>query len=108
MLKRCSCRKRWRQKWRQWRQSVTASPGEQTAMAILEVAWSALFAREFPKALAASDRGHTLLPHNLSIETNRAHALMFIGHVEEARALYLAHKGKPLSDADNKLWEQVI
>jgi TPR repeat protein len=83
-------------------------PGERTARAISGMAWSALFAREFANALAASERGHTLLPHNLLIETNRAHALMFIGHDKEAKALYLAHKGKPLSDADNKLWEQVI
>jgi hypothetical protein len=33
---------------------------------------------------------------------------MFIGHDEEAKALYFAHKGKPVSEDDNKSWEQVI
>ena len=79
-----------------------AAKGDAIAMSHLEklsisevvsVAWSALFAREFPKALAVSDHGHTLLPHSLSIETNRAHALMFLERGDEAKALYLAHKG---------------
>jgi hypothetical protein len=33
---------------------------------------------------------------------------MFMGHDEEAKALYLAHKGKPTPELDNKLWEQAI
>ena len=64
----------------------------------------ALFAREFTKALTVSDRAHALLPDDLEIETNRAHALMFLGRREEARALYVAHKGKPLSEKDTRLW----
>jgi hypothetical protein len=66
-----------------------------------------LFAKEFTKALAVADRDHALFPDKLGIETNRAHALMFMGHDEEAKALYLAHKGESRSGADNKLWEQV-
>ena len=72
------------------------------------MAWHALFARGFTKALSASDRAHALLSDNLSIETNRAHALMFLGYEEEAKALYLAHKGKPMSEQDSGLWERVI
>jgi hypothetical protein len=71
------------------------------------VAWYALFAREFTKALTVANRAHALLPDDLSIETNRAHALVFTGHDEEARALYLVHKGKVI-EPDNKLWEQII
>jgi hypothetical protein len=33
---------------------------------------------------------------------------MFTGHNEEVKALYLAHKGEPVSEADNKSWESVI
>jgi predicted Zn-dependent protease len=72
------------------------------------VAWYALFAREFRKALVVADRAHALLPDNLAIETNRAHALMFLGRGKESKALYLAYKGKPLSKQDAKLWERVI
>jgi hypothetical protein len=49
-------------------------PGRETAQSLQEVAWFALFAREFTKALAAADRAHALLPDDLTIETNRAHA----------------------------------
>jgi TPR repeat protein len=83
-------------------------PGEQTAWALQSVAWSALFAQEFPKALAASVRGSALLSHNLSIEPIRAHVLLFMERGDEAKALYLAHQGQPLSETDNRLWERII
>jgi len=53
-------------------------PDKETAEALHEVAWRALFAREFMKAFTAADRAHALLPMSLPIETNRAHALMFL------------------------------
>jgi hypothetical protein len=35
---------------------------------------------------------------------------MFVGHGhdKEAKALYLAHKGEPVSGNDNKSWEQGV
>ena len=82
--------------------------GKQTAHALNEVAWYALFAREFTQALSAADRAHALLPGDLEIDINRAHALMFLGRGEESEALYLAHKGERMSDEDSSLWERVI
>jgi TPR repeat protein len=84
------------------------NPGKETAEALSGAAWLALFAREFTKALTFADRAHALLPDNLAIETNRAHALMFLERGEDFKALYLAHKGKPISGQDGKLWERVI
>jgi TPR repeat protein/energy-coupling factor transporter ATP-binding protein EcfA2 len=83
-------------------------PGEETAEALNNVAWRALFGRAFKKALTAADRAHSLLRDDLAIETNRAHALMFLGRGRESRALYLANRGKPISGQDGKLWERVI
>jgi TPR repeat protein len=83
-------------------------PGKETAHSLNEVAWRALFAQEFTKALTVADRAHTLLPDDLMIETNRAHALMFLGRGRESKALYLAYKGKPLSEQDARLWERTI
>jgi hypothetical protein len=84
-------------------------PGTETARRELNrVVWYALFAKEFTKALTVANRAHGLFPDNLGIETNRAHALMFLGHDEDAKALYLAHKGQRMSDEDNRLWEGVI
>ena len=76
----------------------TGAPGiRDCRRAWLSVAWAALFARDFAKALAVSERAHQLAPDDLLIETNRAHALMFLGRTGEARALYLDHRGKPTS-----------
>src|SRR5262245_50776190 len=83
-------------------------PGNETADALHEVAWRALFAREFMKALTAADRAHALLPGSLPIETNRAHALMFLGREGESKTLYFTYKGRPISGQDGKPWEQVI
>jgi len=79
----------------------------ETARALNGVTWYAVFAREFDKALSAADRAHALLPDDLTIEGNRAYALMFLGRGDEAQALYLAHKGERFPE-DNKPWEQVI
>jgi TPR repeat protein len=83
-------------------------PANETAQALNNVAWLALFAREFTRASTVADRAHALLPDDLMIETNRAHALMFLERGEECKALYLAYKGKPVSERDGRLWEHVI
>ena len=98
----------------QWQEAYAAKvepeelgkSGEETARALQVLAWYALFVGEFTKALTASDRAHALLPDDLDIETNRAHARMFNGYEKESRALYFAYKGKPLKDG--QLWERVI
>jgi hypothetical protein len=83
-------------------------PGEWTARNLQGVTWYALLAKDYTKAMAVADRAHALFPDNVGIETNRAHAFMFLEHDEEAKALYLAHKGERVPDQDNKLWEQAI
>jgi len=83
-------------------------PGRDTANALGIVAWRALLARDFSKALAASDRAILLASDFLWIESKRAHALLFLGRNDEAKALYLVHKGEKLGGNDSKLWEQVI
>lgn len=83
-------------------------PGEQTAGALLSQSWSALLAREYAQALAAGDRAIELSLGSLHIDTNRAHALLFLDRGAEAKALYLAHKGKPITSEDKRTWEEVI
>ena len=41
------------------------------------------------------------------VYTNRAHALMFLGRIDEARALYLKYRGKQ-DVQPGKSWEIVI
>jgi CHAT domain-containing protein/tetratricopeptide (TPR) repeat protein len=83
-------------------------PGAATFSALVNLAWCALLAHDFKDALAASDRAHALAPTNLYAEGNRAHALLLLGHVREARAIYFFHKGKPMSLTSDALWEDVI
>ncbi len=82
-------------------------PGPDTASAMLGLAWYRLFERDFGGALAASDHGIALRPDWLPLATNKAHALMFLGRVREARALYLRYKGQRV-EAGGKLWEEAI
>jgi hypothetical protein len=80
-------------------------PGKATATILGEIAWYELYAREPGKALAAAERALSIVPGVLWIETIRAHALMFLDRREEALALYLAHKDKPIG---NKSWQEAI
>ena len=83
-------------------------PGKVTTSQLTGAAWYALLAQQFTKALAFSERAHAILPDDLAAETNRAHALMFLNRGKEAQQLYLAYKGKRLSEQDPRLWERVI
>jgi len=82
--------------------------GANTAAALGRVALLALFSRSFDKALAASDRAAALDPNLIWVQANRAHALMFAGRSDDAKKLYLAHKGQILAEQANKTWETVI
>ncbi len=88
--------------------AFSGKPGAETVGALGNYAFYAVFARQFDEALAASDRALALDPDQLWIATNRAHALMFLGRAEAARAAFLEHKGKPIPNNENKPWEQVI
>ena len=79
-----------------------------TAEALTAVAWGLLFVRNFERALALTERALRLDPDSLAIQTNRAHALLFLGQLDEARALYIAHKGERISQTNSKIWEEVI
>jgi tetratricopeptide (TPR) repeat protein len=80
--------------------------GLKTASELSNVSWRALFARDFNTAIAAADRAWSLNSDNIIPLGNKAHALMFLGREDEARALYLAYRGKPLAPGDSRLWER--
>jgi TPR repeat protein len=83
-------------------------PGGETAQALNSIAWYALLARDYGSALAAAERAHAILPADLIVDTNLAHALMLLGREKEAEALYLSHRGERLSKADSRLWESAV
>jgi tetratricopeptide (TPR) repeat protein len=59
----------------------------------------------FSQALAAADLAISLAPDDTWLYANRAHALMFLDRVDEARAIYLQHRG---AQTAGMLWEQAI
>ncbi len=83
-------------------------PGVETAISLGDMAWYAAMAGEPARALAAASRAHELNPSDLWVEATRAHALLFLDRFDEARALYLANKGKSMPNVDDQLWEQVV
>ena len=88
--------------------AAAGKSGEKTANDLGNPAEYALDVRKFSKALTAAERAQALVPDLLWIDSNRAHALLFLGRRVEARALYLAHRGKQIPENDNKVWEDVI
>jgi tetratricopeptide (TPR) repeat protein len=53
-----------------------------------------LYLRRPAEALSASDQGLVAEPENLMHRINRAHSLLYLGRLEEARAGYLALAGE--------------
>jgi hypothetical protein len=78
--------------------------------AYLNLSWYQLFARDFSGALASAESGHKLNSSNLYIETNRAHALLFLGRVQEAESLYLEHRGEKMNpgSANSDTWNEAV
>jgi TPR repeat protein len=72
------------------------------AQKIGEVAYALLLHGEFQNALDASIYAIALAPDQLWLQTNRADALMMLGRLDEARAIYLGNRGK--KDAGDKSW----
>jgi tetratricopeptide (TPR) repeat protein len=66
-----------------------------------------LLAGDFAQAIAVTDEVIALAPEELWPYTNRAHALTFVGRIEEARALYLKYRGTKNVWA-GKSWEAAI
>jgi uncharacterized protein YgiM (DUF1202 family) len=64
---------------------------------LAEFSWFALFAHQYARALDASERS-LKLKADLAEETKHAHALMLLGRKDEAKVIYLAHKGEALND----------
>jgi len=72
---------------------------------IASIAYEFELAGAFAKALEAADLAISLAPDETWIYTNRAHALMFLGRVDEARTIYLQHRGEKSHDV---IWETAV
>ena len=63
--------------------------------------------RAFTGALRVSDLVISVAPDKIWLQGNRAHALMFLDHVNEARTLYLRYRGEK-NVLNGKPWETVV
>jgi tetratricopeptide (TPR) repeat protein len=76
--------------------------------AYVGLAFQQLFIRDFAGSLASSDEALKLRPNYLIAETNRAHALLFLGRVKDAEAIYLRHRGEKVSANSDQTWDEAI
>jgi len=72
---------------------------------LLGLAWYQLHTKDFSGALASSEEGLKLDPAKIVLDTNRAHALLFLGRTQEAEDVYRKHLGEKTSQGP---WEKVI
>ena len=86
----------------QWQRDFLTSVGR-----INNIAYRFLLARNFEMALASADQAVSLLPGVISLHANRAHALMFLGRIEEARALYLRYRSQKGGQGE-KSWQAIV
>lgn len=71
----------------------------------MSLSWYQLFAGQYDAVIQTTRQAAAINPNYIEIDTNRAHALMFKGSANEAREVYVRHKGKKVG---NNSWEEVI
>jgi tetratricopeptide (TPR) repeat protein len=73
------------------------------------IAYRFVLDRNFAIALECADQAISLAPAQIWFYSNRAHALMFLGRDDEARAIYLRYRGEQHASADkSKSWEAAV
>ena len=68
------------------------------------LAYRDLLAKDFAAALDASNTAISVAPDLVWLRSNQAHALMFLGRADEARAVYLGHRGNAVV-SEGKTWD---
>jgi len=87
---------------RQWREDL-----DNTIDLIGSLAYAMILEGDFSQALEAADEAISVAPDRIFIYGNRAHALMFLGRPDEARAIYLQYRGKT-NVVGEKSWETTV
>jgi tetratricopeptide (TPR) repeat protein len=82
--------------------------GALTSRALTNLAWTAVLAHDFKTTLASAERALELSPNSLVALANKAHALLFLDRVDEARQMYLKHKGRPGPVLNGLTWDRLI
>jgi tetratricopeptide (TPR) repeat protein len=75
---------------------------------LASLAFNLVLAGEFTTALEAIDQAISIRPDQTWFYANRAHALMFLNRLDEARTLYLKYRGRTLAEQNGNSWETAI
>jgi molecular chaperone GrpE len=86
--------------------AAEGKPGGGTLDALLSLSWYQLFAGQYDAVIATADQAAAISEDYISIDTNRAHALMLKGSTDEARVVYNKHKGK--ETRNKKTWNAEV
>ncbi len=86
--------------------AAEGKPGDGTLDALLSLSWYQLFAGDYDTVIATADQAAAIREDYISIDTNRAHALMLKGAADEAKVIYNKHKGK--ETRNKKTWDNEV
>ena len=85
-----------------WRNSL-----EYNMRLIGGLAYGLVLAQDFSLALEAADQVIAKTPSMIDVYANRAHALMFLGRTDEARAIYLRYRAEQ-DLPGHRSWDEVV
>jgi hypothetical protein len=74
---------------------------------LLGESWQQLVKKDFAGALASTEKGLKVDPQYLPLQTNRAHALLFLGRTAEAETIYRQYIGQTVK-LSGRSWEAEI
>ena len=94
--------------WLQRETNHDAAWSNSLSGAYVGLAWFQIFTHDFAGSLASSDEALKLNPKDLAAQTNRAHALLFLGRTKDADAIYLGHRGEKVFANSDEKWEDAI
>jgi hypothetical protein len=95
--------------WKAWKARKTAEAVDsETADSYGDFADAAVKAGDFEIALEAAELGIQFGPEKIWIRANRAHALMFLNKIPEARDEYFAERNREAIMPDGRKWEDAV
>ena len=94
------------EQWKAWKARKMADAADDgTAEELGNAADKLLKSGDFRKALEAAELGLQFGPKMNWIVMNKAHALMFLGRLDDARSIYKSHRGEELQQGK---WEDTV
>jgi molecular chaperone GrpE len=86
--------------------AAEGKPGDGTLDALLSLSWYQLLAGQYDAVIETADQAAAIRDDYISIDANRAHALMLKGAADEAKFLYNKHRG--METRNKKIWDHEI